>query len=315
MLFCALTASIALSPVVRIDSQPKMLKMTSSRSGRRQMSSLASVVSSSYPFRDSFSKRSLVRRALTPREFGPVRGFEEPFADKIEVMMSMFAAAGGAGVYSGDEPTRMLKGPQNGTEVAVEVNAVDVLRRFGNRAMERNSPDAAAAFGYAQMIGSSALTLERAYLRDAVVAVAAQAESVQLGFMGVRADEGYRVRVEEWLPELGVPGPSLGSKLNAPAQICEQQSFLLYDSAIETKVVPSSSSSNDDAAGQALISLRPFGGEARGVMFMPRFEPADSAMSKGADLPWTMSFGELPIRLFYKHEERTRTTDRGGSSR
>ena len=90
MLFCALTASIALSPVVRIDSQPKMLKMTSSRSGRRQMSSLASVVSSSYPFRDSFSKRSLVRRALTPREFGPVRGFEEPFADKIEVMMSMF---------------------------------------------------------------------------------------------------------------------------------------------------------------------------------------------------------------------------------
>ena len=240
--------------------------------------------------------RSLVRSALTQREFGPVKGYEEPAGDKIEVLMTMFKEAGSSGVRSGADAEK-----EKGVEV--DASAVETLEKFAAQAMELNLGDTSTAFRRAQEMGAEALQAERAELRDAVATLAAQAESVQLGFMVARADEGFRALAEEWLPAMGLPGPTAGPKLNAPTQICEQQSFLLYDSARDASSPPQPSSGGDGGGGggengQSSVTLRPFEGDTRGVLFMPRFGPAPEEAGGDAD-QWSLNFGELPTRLFF----------------
>ena len=232
------------------------------------------------------------RLHATPRDFGPLQGYEEGYTDKISAMMDMFAAAGPGGVISVDlaeeekiESQRLVGGKQHNSPL--NLTAVRALTSYGKRALELNLQEPEAAFRYAQEAGVDELQRERQELRDAVKALSEQAESIQLGFMTARADDAYAVLSLEWLSALDLPGPTAGPQLNAPTVICEQQSFLHYDSGSRAK--------HPSEKDEASVFLRPFDASTRGVLFMPRFDPA----SESDDGQWSLTFGELPMRLFF----------------
>ena len=98
------------------------------------------------------------RLHATPRELGPVKGYEEGYTDKISAMMDMFAAAGSGGVISVDlaeeekiESQRLVGGEHHNTPL--NLTAVRALTSYGKRALELNLQEPAAAFRYAQEAG------------------------------------------------------------------------------------------------------------------------------------------------------------------